>query len=364
MTRIMIAPNRYIQGPDIIKDTAEYISHLGKKIFLICGSRAMSVVKDLMIPGFNAHSIDYKFEIFTGECNRAAAAGLSQKAKEFGADIIAGVGGGRAIDTAKAVFHELDSTLVIIPTIASNDAPCSALSVQYADNHIIDRFLILKRNPDVVLVDSAIIADSPARFFSAGMGDALATWFEAYSCSKSGTKNHPGGMPPAAALSIARLCYDTLMEFGYEAFQSVEQKEVTPALENVIEANILLSGLGFESGGVAVAHGMQDGINALDGTESFLHGELVAFGTITQLVLEKYPEDEIERVIAFCNSVGLPVTLGQLGVTDLSEKNLMKAAEISCGEGMPTHNTHVEVNPEIILKAMIEANMMGEASLK
>jgi glycerol dehydrogenase-like iron-containing ADH family enzyme len=92
----------------------------------------------------------------------------SQTKRKIYAQVIVGVGGGSAIDTAKAVSHELDSALVIIPTVASNDAPCSALSVQYKENHMLDRFLILKRNPDVVLVDSKIIAESPTRYFVAG----------------------------------------------------------------------------------------------------------------------------------------------------------------------------------------------------
>ena len=364
MSRIMIAPNKYIQGPDLIKETGEYISYLGEKVFLICGSNALNTIETSVASSLESKSIKYRFELFSGECSRAAASELAEKAREFGADIIAGAGGGKAIDTAKAVFHELDATLVIIPTVASNDAPCSALSVQYNDDHTIDRFLLLKRNPDVVLVDSNIIANSPPRFFSAGMGDALATWFEAYSCSKSGAKNISGTVPTSAALSLARLCHDILMEYGYEARMAVEQKKVTTALEKVIEANILLSGLGFESGGVAAAHGIQDGIHTLKGTENALHGEMVALGTIAQLVLEKYPKDEIGKVIAFCKSVGLPVALRQVGVTDLSGDNLMKAAEVSCAEGLPTHNSFAEVNPETILKSLIEANALGEECLK
>jgi glycerol dehydrogenase len=229
---------------------------------------------------------------------------------------------------------------------------------------MLDRFLILKRNPDVVLVDSQVIAEAPTRYFVAGMGDALATWFEAFTCTKSGAKNLPGGVTTAAALNLARLCYDTLMEHGVSAKLAVDQDAVTPAVEAVIEANILLSGLGFESSGLAAAHGIHEGVQALEGTEGALHGELVAFGTIAQLVMEDYPREEIDRVIDFCNAVGLPVTLRQLGVADTSPENLMKAAEIACMEGLTTHNSYFEVNPELVLEAITGANALGEASLK
>ena len=364
MVKIIIAPNRYIQGPGIIKEIAKYIAQLGSNFYFIGGPTALAIIKDKASVSLGERSLRYHFEKFTGECTRSSAEELSNKAKEFGAQVIVGVGGGRAIDTAKAVSHELDSALVIIPTVASNDAPCSALSVQYKENHMLDRFLILKRNPDVVLVDSKIIAESPTRFFVSGMGDALATWFEAFTCTKSSAKNIPGGISTSAALNLARLCYDTLMNYGVSAKLAVDQNAVTPAVEMVIEANILLSGLGFESAGLAAAHGIHEGIHALEGAEKTLHGELVAFGTLTQLVMENYPKKEIDRVIGFCNAVGLPVTLRQLGVSDISPENLIKAARVACMEGLTTHNSYFEVNPELVLGAIIGANALGEASLK
>ena len=364
MVKIMIAPNRYIQGPGVIKEAAKYLVHLGSNFFFIGGPTAISRIKEDVSASFRERSLKYHFEEFTGECTRSSAAGLSDKAREWNAQVIVGAGGGRAIDTAKAVSHELGSGLVIIPTVASNDSPCSALSVQYNEKHMLDRFLILKRNPDVVLVDSRIIAESPTRYFVAGMGDALATWFEAFTCTKSSAKNLPGGRSTSAALNLARLAFDTLMNYGVSAKLAVDQNAVTPAVEMVIEANILLSGLGFESAGLAGAHGIHEGVHALRGAEKALHGELVAFGTLAQLVMENYPKEEIDRIIRFCNAVGLPVTLKQLGVSDLSRKHLMQAAEVSCMEGLTTHNTYFEVTPELVLGAIIGANALGEASLR
>jgi len=360
MRKIMIAPNRYVQGPQVLKDAGQYIAPLGSKVFVIGGPTALSLVRDQMSSSLDENDTAYHFEVFSGECTQSNAEHLSEKARGFGADVVAGVGGGRSIDTAKAVSHELRSELVIIPTVASNDAPCSAVSVQYGENHIIDRFLILRKNPDVVLVDSKIIVEAPTRYFVAGMGDALATWFEAFMCSKSGAGNLPGGVSTAAALTLARLCYDTLMEYGVAAKLAVEQNAVTPAVERVIEADILLSGLGFESSGLAAAHGIHDGLHALPETKDAMHGEMVAFGTITQLIMENRSTEEIEHVIDFCCAVGLPVTLGQLGISDRSPANLMKAAEVAAGEGPPTHNCNFEITPELILGAMIGADALGE----
>jgi glycerol dehydrogenase len=301
-------------------------------------------------------------EEFSGLCTRDASDRLSEKAKAFKPDIVAGVGGGSVIDTAKAVSHEQAASLAIIPTVASNDAPCSALVVQYKKDHTLDRFLLLKRNPDIVLVDSTVIAEAPARFFVAGMGDALATWFEAFTCTKSSAKTTAGGLATSTALSLARLCFDTLMEYGVMAKLAVERQTVTPAVEKVIEANILLSGIGFESGGLSSAHGIHEGLAALEETRGMMHGELVAFGTLCLLVLENYPTAEINAVFDFCKSVGLPTTLGQLGITD-SSPHLKKAAEVACLEGLTTHNSYFQVNPQLILGAIVGADAIGRARL-
>jgi glycerol dehydrogenase len=154
------------------------------------------------------------------------------------------------------------------------------------------------------------------------------------------------------------------MEYGVAAKLAVDRKTVTPAVEKVIEANILLSGLGFESAGLSSAHGIHEGLVAMEETKGMMHGELVAYGTLGLLVLENYPRTEIDRVFAFSEAVGLPTTLRQLGITDSSPEHLMKAADVACMEGLTTHNSYFEVNPEMILGAIIGADALGEERLR
>jgi glycerol dehydrogenase len=364
MPRIMIAPSRYIQGPGVLADAARYLIHLGSRAFFICDPAAWSAVNERITKSLSDGCIEYRCELFSGLCTRKAAAQFSEKALAFGPDVVVGLGGGVAIDTAKAVSQELGSNLAIIPTVASNDAPCSALAIQYKEDHTPDRLLRLKRSPDLVLVDSKVISEAPVRFFVAGMGDALATWFEAFTCMKYGARNMPGGLPTNAALTMARLCLDTLMEHGVAAKLAVERKILTAAVENTIEATIMLSGLGFESGGLSSAHGIHEGLVAMEETRGMMHGELVAYGTLCFLVMENYSTAEIERVIGFCNEVGLPVTLGQVGIRDSSPEHMMRAAELVCADGLTTHDSYFNVYPELVLGAILGANALGEASLK
>ncbi len=164
-------------------------------------------------------------------------------------------------------------------------------------------------NPAAVLVDTAIISAAPTRFLVAGMGDALSTWFEARSCERTQSVNECGGLSTAAGLAIARLCYDTLLSYGVAARLANERHIVTPALDRIIEANTLLSGIGFESAGLAAAHSIHNGFTALKETHSFYHGEKVAFGVLAGLQLANAPPDEVAAAYSLCEAVGLLTTL-------------------------------------------------------
>lgn len=169
-------------------------------------------------------------------------------------------------------------------------------------------------------MDTEVIAKSPARLTVAGMGDALATYFEARAVQAKDAFTCAGGRGTLAAHALAKLCFDTLMEEGVKAKVALEAGACTAAVEKVIEANTLLSGIGFESGGLAGAHAIHNGFTVLEECHHMYHGEKVAFGTITQLVLEDVSADELEDIIGFCIEVGLPVTLKELGIEEVTKE--------------------------------------------
>jgi glycerol dehydrogenase len=228
---------------------------------------------------------------------------------------------------------------------------------------VVVKALMTKRNPDLVLVDTEVIANAPARLFAAGIGDALATWFEARACQKSGAKTIARGNVSNTAIMMARLCYDLLLQHGRKAMDAVESKTVTPALEHVIEASIYLSGLGFESGGLAAAHAINDGFAFEPQCHGCYHGEKVAFGTLVQLVLEKSREEELNEVLAFMKSVGLPMTLAQLGVKEIDKDSLKKVAQAACVPTQSTKNLSADIQAEDVFGAILEADKIGSAYL-
>ena len=183
--------------------------------------------------------------------------------------------------TSKAVAYYVKKPVVIVPTIASTDAPCSSLSVIYSDEGVFEKYLFLPSSPNMVLVDTEIVSHAPARLLVAGIGDAMATYFEARACYRSDADNCLNGKCTKASLALAKLCYETLLEDGKSAVLAVNSKVCTKAVENIIEANTYLSGIGFESGGLAGAHAVHNGLTAIEATHKLYHGEKVAFGSIS-----------------------------------------------------------------------------------
>lgn len=356
MVAITIFPGRYVQGEGALSLLPEEVARLG-------AARSLAIVDPRVMEPFAsavvgmAESTDIR--PFGGECSDEEIERLAAAGHQCDAEAVIGMGGGKALDTAKAVAHALRLPVVVVPTLASTDAPCSALSVIYTAEGAFKRYLVLPRNPDVVLVDTGIIAKAPVRFLVSGMGDALSTWFEAEDCRISGAANmtgRPGGM---TAFGLARLCFDTLMADGVEAKRACAAGQVTPALERVVEANTLLSGLGFESGGLSGAHAVHNGLTALEPTHAFWHGEKVAIGTLTLLMLTNRPPELVRQVFDFCEAVGLPTTLADIGLKDCAYADLARAAELACAPGETIHNIKGGVTPALVAAAMKAADAEG-----
>lgn len=357
--KVLISPSRYVQGDGAIFEIGRHLRKLGKKALVIGGKRGLSVTREGREKSFGENGISQIEEQFNGECSNAEIERLTAIAVQNACDIVIGSGGGKVIDTAKAVAAAAKAVTVILPTIASSDAPCSAMSVIYKEDGTIERFFIPPRNPDLVLVDTGIIANSPVRMLVAGMGDALATWFEADACASSGSLNVARGQSTAAAMACARLCFDILMEYGLQAKIANEEHVVTAALEKVVEANTLLSGIGFESGGVASAHSLQDGLNMLEECHDFYHGEKIGFLTLVQLVLEGRPRELLQQVFNFNQQVGLPLTLADLKIDAIGEQRLREAVAVSCKPKATIHNHAFPITEDLVYNAVTTVDAMG-----
>lgn len=343
-------PGRYIQGKGAIAYLGREAASLGDRAVVLVDNGIFDLLKDDIAAAFTGGPA-VEIVRHGGECSERAIAALVAAARSARASVVVGAGGGKALDTAKAAARDLGLPVVVFPTIAASDAPCSALAVVYNDDGTVAYDTFLPGNPDLVLVDIALIAKAPARFLAAGIGDALATWYEAESCRQSGAFNcmKMAGVP--LAYEVARFCRDTIFEFGAAALAECDAKQAGDALERVVEANILLSGIGFESGGVAAAHAIHHGLCELDDVHHHLHGEKVAIGVLAGLLIQGRQE-EFEKVRTFCRSVRLPTTLGDIGIAEATPEKLAIVARRACRAGEIIHNEPMPVTEDMVVAAL------------
>lgn len=370
MRKAFICPTKYVQGEDEILNLGYFVKTFGDSALLIAHPDDVKRVQEKLKRTAEKFNIRFVESGFCGECSRREVARLQELAKESKCTCTIGLGGGKAIDTAKCVAE--GENLIVVPTIAATDAPTSHSAVLYTPEGAFDDYAYFKQSPSVILIDTTVIAHAPVRFLVSGMGDALSTFFEARANVQSYSKVN-AGLPcgfregvcgeargTKAAFALASLCYESLLEDGWKAKIACENHVVTESLEKIIETNILLSGLGFESGGLAVAHAIHDGLTILEGTHKYFHGEKVAFGTIAQLTLENAPMEEIEEVLDFCLSIGLPVCLEDIGVDHITEEELYQVAEKACIPEESIYAMPFPITVEKVAAAITLADSIGK----
>ena len=204
MLRTMGFPGQYLQGPKALQELGPLLKKMGyQRPLTLCDAVVGEKVWPLAIESMKAAGLDAAHIVFPGECTKAAIAALSERARAEKPDVIIGLGGGKTIDSAKGISLSLDVAVVICPTIASNDAPTSRLIVLYDETHRVAGVEYLKSNPAAVVVDTEIIAQAPARFFAAGIGDTVSKKFEAAQCKAARGNNSFGTPPLNTALLLA-----------------------------------------------------------------------------------------------------------------------------------------------------------------
>ncbi len=360
MIKVFEAPRKYVQGVGVMAEAGRWVAPLGKRALIVWGATVKQQVGDTLVEsllGAGVEPISYECR---GNCTRSQIADGVALAKAERAEVVLGVGGGRSIDMAKAIAWETCSKVVSIPTVASNDAPTSAETVYYTDEGAMDGWGVWPYNPDVVLVDTQVVVDAPVEWLVSGMGDAVATWFEAEAAYKGRRTAIAGGVSTITALKLAELCYDLLMEYGVQARQDAANHVVTPAVERIVEANTLLSGLGFESSGVCTAHAVANGLTVRKETAGCSHGQKVAFGLAAQLCLdEDITQAERLKVIDWMVAVGLPVTFEELGLGHISRQEIMDLASQFAGDGSIAHNHVQQVTAFDMYSALVAADSLG-----
>lgn len=330
MHAIFGSPGRYIQGVGVIDTIGEHASLLGQRAVLIADPLVMAMAGERIAATCKAHGVHVVPVPFDAALTPALVARLVEASAQARPQLVIAAGGGRSIDAGKAVSHQLQCKVMTVPTAASNDAPTSKNYVLYDEAHRLLSVEHLSFSPAYVIVDTALIAAAPKSLLLAGIGDAIAKKFEADQCALA-----PEGLnmfrarPLAAARALSNACYNTLLQDAQAGLAVAGSGKPDAAFERLVEAVILMSGLGFESGGLSIAHAMTRGLSILPHVKSAPHGLQVAYGLMVQLELEARTEEFRAPLERFYVRIGLPRSLAQLGLSAFGAAEIKEAARLT-----------------------------------
>lgn len=329
----------YTIGPDAIKELKNLINKLGSRILIVGGKRSLQAAQEKIEGAIKESKVGfYDFIWYGGECTYNNMEKIKLIAKEKDFNLIIGVGGGKAIDTAKGAAEKAGIPIVTIPTIASTCAATTALSVVYTEENNFDSIYLLDNTPIHILIDTEVIGKSPWQYQWAGIGDTLAKYYEVSLTTRGKELDYNATF----AKTISQLCKAPLIKYGQRALQSNKSKEISFEMDEVILSIIFNTGLvsllvGEENNG-AGAHGLFYGMTILEEIEkNHLHGEVIAYGILVMLMIDNNRE-EVESLIPFYKKINLPICLKDIGLTIddvFSEKFISKALNSPDMKKMP-----------------------------
>ena len=321
-------PAKVVRGPGALVSLGELCKTRGERAFILGGKTALAKTKEQI----DASLVQAGVEIvaatwYGGECSQDNIQRLADAAVDLQADVLVAIGGGKALDTGKAVGARLHLPIVTVPTIAATCAAVTPLSVVYNNQGEFAGNLFLEDCPAGTVVDTAIILDTPVEWLIAGMGDTLAKMYELRAAAAV--------MPPTSltisAVINGQICYDIIQRFGQEARQAVAEKRLSGEFDSIIDAIILSAGLSSIFGGEklrnAAAHAIYNGFTKIPATHTVAHGSIVGYGNLCLLALEDRPDAEIIEEIKLAHRCGIPTMLCQ--IAKMSEAEIQIACQAS-----------------------------------
>ena len=305
----------YTIGADAYQAVPGVCKLYGSRALLVGGAKAMAAAAPALDQALAGSGLEIVGrEEFGGECTHRRMEELAARAKALGAGMIFGMGGGKALDTAKGAAWRAGLPVFTFPTIAATCAGTTALSVVYREDGSFECFDYFDRPAVHCFIHTGVIAAAPACYLRAGMGDTLGKYYECQFSSRGESLPHSS----ALARCISEMCCFPLLEHGAAALADCRAHRPTPALEEAVLANVVSTGLVSllvdENYNGAVAHSVYYGLVLLPGFEkAWLHGDVVAYGVLVQLALD-HQTDEMHKIRRFMDSLGIPATLGQMQV--------------------------------------------------
>jgi glycerol dehydrogenase len=359
MIDIFLGPKQYIQREGVLSEAAKYLKPYGARPLILGDSLVLSLVRPLLEEQLRQAGFSPFFVLFGDECCLREINRILEIVRAEKMDFIVGMGGGKVLDTCRCVANRLNFPFVTIPTSAATCSAASAAAVIYENGVRVET--INGKGADLVLVDSGIIARAPSRLLASGMGDALAKWYEGKPIYD---RMAEPDQATAAAMTLSTQARQIILKIGLEAKKDVDAKKNSPVVERVIETNLLstgvIGGLGGSKFRIAVAHALLYGLTVMPQAHHHLHGEMVSWGILVQLCLEKN-EEELGTLIPFFSRLEIPITLKALGMTNLEDPLFWEGLKRTCVKGSSVHFMPFPVDEKKLTAAILEADERARA---
>jgi glycerol dehydrogenase-like iron-containing ADH family enzyme len=352
-----VAPACVVRGQHALRDAIESVIKLGQRPLIIGGERSSNLSQLQVLS--DRSELELAKVQYTPDCCESSLDRLSQSVTQHQADLIIGIGGGKCLDTAKLLAHRCQLPVVTIPTSGATCAAWTALSNIYSESGAFLSDVSLSKCPDLLILDYGIVATAPPRTLVAGIGDAIAKWYEA-----SVSSGHSSQTLLIAAVQQARVLRDILFQKSATALQQPGGAD----WQEVVDATVLLAGVIGGLGGAqcrtVAAHAVHNGLTHLPGSHHALHGEKVAYGILVQLRLEEMLQGNQlaatarQQLLDFYSTIGLPTTLADLGLNQITIAQLHHAATLACQPDSDLHRLPFSVVPAQLVAAMVSTTIV------
>lgn len=351
---LSVAPARVIRGQGILSEMGADVARLGRRPLIVGGDRTLSVVQPHLIPTLKSQKLQFKQASYGADCSESSLTALQQSVQAHQADLIIGVGGGKALDAAKLLAYQCDLPIATVPTSAATCAAWTALSNVYSEQGAFLYDVPLPKCPDLLVLDYDLIATAPRRTLVAGIGDAIAKWYEA-----SVSSGHSHQSLIIAAVQQARVLRDLLLQKSVAALEQPGGEDWRSVVDAVVLLAGVIGGLGGAQCRTVAAHAVHNGLTHLPASHGQLHGEKVAYGILVQLRLEELVQGNQlaasarQQLLKFYSEIGLPQSLNDLDLATITVSDLQHAAEVACAEKSDIHHLPFPVEPTQLMAAMV-----------
>ncbi len=356
-----LAPAQVVRGQGMLGQAADQLAQLGDRPLVIGGDSTLNALSDTLdqaLERFEDQRISY-----SPDCSEQSLERLRKAVAQHRADFIIGLGGGKALDTAKLIAFQCDLPIATVPTSAATCAAWTALSNVYSNEGAFLYDVTLAHCPELLILDYDLVQTAPQRTLVAGIGDALAKWYEA--SVSSGASNQTLII---AAVQQARVLRDILFQKSADALAEPGGE----AWREVVDASVLLAGVIGGLGGAqcrtVAAHAVHNGLTHLPACHDMIHGEKVAYGILVQLRLEEMQGNQLaatarQQLLQFYRELGLPCSLEDLGLAQTTLTDLRHAATLACKPESDIHHLPFAIAPEQLVAAMVSTTVSTTVSL-